>query len=158
MPRPRKFNQMTLIAFAIDYEDYLLIKELAFKERKSVSEFIREALREYVAQKYRENIIRAQDYEQLVKAGETINELTLKLNYNMFKINVKEAEKILEGLKKMIPRKLDWFSALEKLRRQVNKCFQIANQLPKPPEKEMKKLIEIVNEMEQLVEKSQSKR
>mgnify|MGYP000082394438 CR=1 FL=1 len=154
MPRPRIFEQRTFIGFHVDYEDYLLIKELAFRERKTLSEFMRDAIREYIAQKYRENILKAQDYEQLVKAGETINELSLKLNYSMFKVNVKEAEKILLGLKKMIPRRLDWFSALEKLKRQVNKCFQIANQLPKPPEKEMKKLIEIVNEMEQLVEKS----
>ena len=137
MPRPRIFNQMTLVAFAIDYEDYLLIKELAHKERKTISEFIRDALREYIAQKYRENIIRAQDYEQLVKTGETINELSLKMNYTLFK-------------KRIVRRRLDWFSALEKLRRQVNKCFEIAQKLPKPPEREMKKLIEIVNEMEEI--------
>ena len=150
MPRPRIFNQMTLVAFAIDYEDYLLIKELAHKERKTISEFIRDALREYIAQKYRENIIRAQDYEQLVKTGETINELSLKMNYTLFKMNVKRAEELLLGLKRIVRRRLDWFSALEKLRRQVNKCFEIAQKLPKPPEREMKKLIEIVNEMEEI--------
>jgi len=150
MPRPRIFEQRTFVGFFIEYEDYLLIKELAFRERKTLSEFLRDAIREYIAQKYRENILKAQDYEQLVKTGETVNELTLKLNYTMFKINVKRAEELLLGLKRIVRRRLDWFSALEKLRRQVNKCFEIAKTLPKPPEREMKKLIEIVNEMEEI--------
>jgi len=141
------------MTFAIEYEEYLLLKELSHKRMIPVSELLREAVREYIAQKYRENIVRAQDYEQLVKAGETINELTLKLNYNMFKINVKKAEELLLGLKKMVRRKLDWYTALERLRKQINKCFEIAKALPKPPEKEMKRLIEIVNELEEISRK-----
>ena len=153
MPRPRKLNQPIIMTFAIEYEEYLLLKELSHKRMIPVSELLREAVREYIAQKYRENIVRAQDYEQLVKAGETINELTLKLNYNMFKINVKKAEELLLGLKKMVRRKLDWYTALERLRKQINKCFEIAKALPKPPEKEMKRLIEIVNELEEISRK-----
>jgi len=150
MPRPRIFNQKTFIGFFIEYEEYLLIKELAFRERKTISDFLRDAVREYISQKYKERLTKAQDYETLVKAGETINELSLKMNYTMFKMNVKRAEELLLGLKRIVRRKLDWFTALEKLRRQVNKCFEIAQKLPKPPEREMKKLIEIVNEMEEI--------
>ena len=150
MPRPRKFEQRAFVGCYVEYETYLLIKELAFRKRMTLSDLLREAIEEYLRRHYREKVLRAQSFEDLVRTGETIQELEFKMSYLMLKEQVKLAERHLQALARTRKGTMDWYQRLGQLEAVVKKAFSLASKLPKPPEREVKRLIEIMSTLEAL--------
>jgi len=141
--RPRVLNNPKVVPIILEYDEYLILKEVAFREGKSVSEIIRELVRDYLASRGIKQVL------EPPQAGGEINPKLLRkrLDYYEFKEAVKRCEMIYKRLKTLKKKDLIYHNTLESLKDSIRKAISISSRLPSPPEKYMKILIEIMNDV-----------
>jgi len=148
MPRPRKLNQLTIVTFGIDYEDYLLLRELAQRKGISLSELLREIIDDYLARcQLKEKKIVAQDSGfSIMKTIEytlLISELEECLPYLRRYVNI---------LKSSIPKSPKWLDAKRKSTKLIKKVYAIIQKLGIINNKKVKEAIKLINEFQKCIE------
>ena len=143
MPRPRKLNNPKAIIVYIEYEDYLALREIAFNEGKSFGDVIREAISEYLKQKL------VMSVPQIPQSGGLVTPVQLRkrLQYFEFKELVKKCEALYERLKRMRKNEIYYTPTLDNLKATLRKAIDLASKLPSPPQTQLKKLLNIMNEL-----------
>jgi len=142
--RPRLLNNPKIVPIIFEYEEYLALREIAFREGKSISEIIRELVKDYISSRGIQLVISPP------KAGGEVTpqKLKLQLAYIEFKQTVKTCEMIYNQLAKNQKKDIYYYDRMERLRNAIKKAIALASRIPSPPEKYLQKLFKIMNSIE----------
>ena len=142
--RPRILNNPKVVPIVFEYEEYLALREIALKEGKSVSEIIRNLVRDYITTRGIQLVL-----SPPLGGGEvTPQKLKLQLAYMEFKQLVKTCEMIYAQLLKKRKKDIYYYDQIERLKNTIKKAISLASRIPSPPEKYMQKLFKIMNSIE----------
>lgn len=115
MPRPPKLNNPKIVPIIFEYEQYLLLKEVAYRMGKSISDIIRELVDEFLA---KHGLI-----ERKAVAHDAGINVLRQLEYNMIIMDIEELlpylRRDIEIMRSTIPKSREWINARNRARRTI---------------------------------------
>jgi len=139
LPRPPKLAYPRTIPIVMEQDMIDALKNLSEKTGRSISEIVREAIREFLIKegylKFKKNpVAGGEDPFQVLEERVNLMQLHRLVAY---------AKSVYDRLKQYKEKDLYYFEDLGKLSKYVNEAKKIAKKLRRPPSNLMKELLEL---------------
>jgi len=147
MPRPPKLNNPRIVPIIFENEQYLLLKEVAEKMNRSISDIIRELVDEFLA---KHGLI-----EKKVVVHDAGFNVLRQLEYNMVIMDIEELlpylRRDIEIMRSAIPKSREWINARNRARRTVKKLYALIQKLGVTNNKKVREAIKLINEFQKCI-------
>lgn len=148
MPRPRELENPRIVPVYLEYEQYLLLNEIALRKEISLSKLLREVIDEYLEKRGLK--------EQKAVAHDCGISIMKTIEYTILTTELSEyipyLKREIEILKSTIPKSRRWIGAKNRAMKLIKKIYAIIQKLGVVNNKNVREAIKLIHEFKKCVE------
>lgn len=147
MPRPQKLNMPIVKSFVLEYEQFILLREIAQAKGISLSDLMREIIEEYLS---KHGLIEKKAVARDAGIQQAINGVIAKIDNIEFDEALGILKRELELMRKSIPKSPMWINANFRARKALNKIKALIAKGSILSKKKIDEAIRLIHEYEKM--------